>query len=68
MSWDVGDVFGQRGDFGVAVLEDEELLELVTLEVSEVLAGTTLAEAPTVAISALTGEGLPEQVSTIDMI
>jgi len=60
-------------DKGIAVITkkdivDEELLELVTLEVSEVLAGTTLAEAPTVAISALTGEGLPELVSTIDMI
>ncbi len=60
-------------DNGIAIitkkdLVDEELLELVTLEVSEVLAGTTLAQAPIVSVSALTGEGLPELVSTIDQV
>jgi len=60
-------------DRGIAIitkkdLVDEELLELVTLEVSEVLAGTTLAQAPIVTVSALTGEGLPELVSTIDQV
>jgi selenocysteine-specific elongation factor len=49
-------------------LVDEELLDLVELEVSEVLAGTTLAQAPVVAVSALTGDGLPQLVSTIDRV
>ncbi len=49
-------------------LVDDELLELVTLEVSEVVAGTTLAQAPIVAVSALTGDGLPQLVSTIDQV
>jgi selenocysteine-specific elongation factor len=60
-------------DSGIAIitkkdLVDEELLELVTLEVSEVLADTTLAQAPILPVSALTGEGLPELVSTIDQV
>jgi len=49
-------------------LVDEELLDLVELEVGEVLAGTTLAQAPVVAVSALTGDGLPQLVSTIDRV
>ena len=36
-------------------LVDEELLELVTMEIKETLSGTTLAEAPMVAVSAVTG-------------
>ncbi len=47
-------------------LVDNELLELVTLEIKEILAGTTLAQAPIVAVSAVTGEGLPELVRAID--
>ncbi len=47
-------------------LVDDELLELVTMEIKETLAGTSLAEAPTVAVSAVTGDGLPELVRTID--
>ncbi len=49
-------------------LVDEELLELVTMEVKEALSGTSLAEAPMVAVSAVTGDGLPELVSTIDRL
>jgi selenocysteine-specific elongation factor len=49
-------------------LVDEELLELVTMEVKETLSGTSLAEAPMVAVSAVTGDGLPELVSTIDRL
>ncbi len=49
-------------------LVDEELLSLVTLEVEELIKPTTLSEAPVVAVSALTGEGLPELVSTIDQL
>jgi selenocysteine-specific elongation factor len=60
-------------DIGIAVitkkdLVDDELLELVTLEMNELLADTTLAEAPITAVSALTGEGLPELVNTIDQV
>jgi selenocysteine-specific elongation factor len=49
-------------------LVDEELLSLVRLEVDELMKSTTLAEAPVVAVSAVTGEGLPELVSTIDRL
>jgi len=47
-------------------LVDEELLSLVRMEVEELISATTLAGAPAVAVSALTGEGLPELVATID--
>jgi selenocysteine-specific elongation factor len=47
-------------------LVDEELLSLVRMEIEELVSTTTLAEAPIVAVSAITGEGLPELVSTID--
>ncbi len=47
-------------------LVDEELLELVSLEAREEVKETTLAEAPILAVSAITGEGLPELVSAID--
>ena len=49
-------------------LVDEELLSLVRLEVEELVKPTGLAEAPIVAVSAVTGEGLPDLVSTIDLI
>ena len=49
-------------------LVDDELLELVTLELNELLAGTSLSQAPILAVSATTGEGLPELVSTIDLV
>ena len=47
-------------------LVDEELLSLVKLEIDELMKSTTLVEAPVVAVSAMTGEGLPDLVSTID--
>jgi selenocysteine-specific elongation factor len=47
-------------------LVDEELLALVRLEIEELIATTTISGAPIVAVSALTGEGLPTLVSTID--
>ena len=47
-------------------LIDEELLSLVTLEVEELIMSTTLSEAPVIAVSALSGEGIPELVSVID--
>ena len=47
-------------------LVDEELLSLVRMEIEELISTTTLSRAPIVAVSALTGEGLPGLVSDID--
>ena len=49
-------------------LVDEELLSLVKMEIEELLETTTLAGAPVVAVSAVTNEGLPELISTIDTL
>jgi selenocysteine-specific elongation factor len=43
-----------------ADLADPELLELARLEVDEFVAGSFLETAPKIAISSITGEGLPE--------
>lgn len=56
---------------GIAVitkkdLVDDELLTLVRMEVEEVLSSTSLAGAYVMAVSALTGEGLPELTRKID--
>jgi selenocysteine-specific elongation factor len=45
---------------------DEELLELVMMEAGETIQDTTLSQAPMIAVSALTGEGLPDLLATID--
>ena len=47
-------------------LVDEEWLNLVKMEIEELLEPTTLSQAPIIAVSAVTGEGLEELVSTID--
>jgi len=47
-------------------LVDEEWLSLVRMEIEELISPTTLSQAPIVAVSAVTGEGLPELVSAID--
>ena len=47
-------------------LVDEELLSLVNMEIEELVSDTTMSQAPVVAVSAVTGEGMPELVSTID--
>jgi selenocysteine-specific elongation factor len=47
-------------------LVDEEGLALAIMEAKEVTKGTTLAEAPIVATSAVTGDGLPELTTAID--
>jgi len=47
-------------------LVDEELLSLVRMEIEELISTTTLSQAPIITVSALTGEGLTELVSTID--
>jgi selenocysteine-specific elongation factor len=39
---------------------DEELIELATLELSEILADTALADAPIVAVSGVSGQGVEE--------
>jgi len=49
-------------------LVDEELLSLVTMEIEELISSTTLSQAPIVAVSAVTDEGLPELVSAIDQL
>ncbi len=47
-------------------LVDEEMLSLVRLEIEELIASTSIAGAPIVAVSALTGAGLPGLVAAID--
>jgi selenocysteine-specific elongation factor len=47
-------------------LVDDELLSLVRMEVEELIIDTSLVGAPVLAVSAVTGEGLPELVSAID--
>lgn len=57
------ELLGQRHGLVVLTkrdLVDDEWLELQTLEVLDHLAGTFLADAPVVAVSAHTGEGLDE--------
>ncbi|MDD4858611.1 MAG: selenocysteine-specific translation elongation factor [Dehalococcoidales bacterium] len=47
-------------------LVDADLLSLVKMEIAELMAPTTLAQAPVVAVSSITGEGIPELLATID--
>jgi selenocysteine-specific elongation factor len=47
-------------------LVDEEMVTLVRMEVEEIIAATTIAGAPIVAVSAVTGEGLPGLLEAID--
>ena len=47
---------------------DEELLSLVKLEIEDLVRSTTLSDAPITAVSAVTGEGLPDLVSAIDQL
>ena len=49
-------------------LVDEELLSLVNLEVEEMMKPTSLSDAPVVAVSAVTGEGMSDLVSIIDQL
>ena len=46
-------------------LVDDEWLDLVKMEIEETIAPTTLSQAKIIAVSAVTGEGLPELVSAI---
>ena len=47
-------------------LVDDEWLSLVKMEVEELLNPTTLSQAPIIAVSAVTGEGLADLASSID--
>ncbi len=49
-------------------LVDEELLSLVTMEIEEIIGATTLSGSPIVTVSAITGEGMPELVSSIEQL
>jgi len=49
-------------------LVDNEWLSLVDTEVVELLAPTSLVQAPIVTVSAVTGEGLPDLISAIDRL
>ena len=65
---DICELLGVRA--GVVALSksdlcEPELRELATLELRETLRGTFLAQAPIVACSAKTGQGLPELVAAI---
>ncbi|GER87359.1 hypothetical protein KDW_15210 [Dictyobacter vulcani] len=51
-----------------ADLVDEEWLELVRDEVAEYLKPTILADAPIIPVSAYTGQGLPELLSTLETL
>jgi selenocysteine-specific elongation factor len=50
----------------VDLIDDPEWLALVTEEVSAALAGTVLADAPLIPVSARTGEGLDALVAALD--
>ncbi len=47
-------------------LVDEEWLDLVRMDIEELISPTSLYQAPVIAVSAVTGEGLPDLVSVID--
>ena len=47
-------------------LVDSEMLELVTMDIEEVLKGTTLAKSQIIPVSAMTGENLPTLIAAID--
>jgi selenocysteine-specific elongation factor len=47
-------------------LVDEDILALVKMEVEDIIRGTVLENAPVVAVSALTGEGLDELLQGVD--
>ena len=60
----------QRGIVAITKkdLVDDECLSLVRMEIEELLAFTTLSEAPIIPVSAVTGEGLTELTSAIDQL
>lgn len=49
-----------------ADLVDPDMLALVEDEVKEVVAGTSLSDAPVISVSAISGKGLPELLNILD--
>jgi selenocysteine-specific elongation factor len=49
-------------------LADDEWLDLVRADIERLLQGTSIAEAPIVAVSAKTGAGLPELLAQLDHV
>jgi len=49
-------------------LVDEEMLTLVKMEIEDLISGSCLEQAPVIAVSALSGEGLTELVAAIDRL
>ena len=49
-------------------LIDEEWLDLVRMDIEELIGPTSLSQAPIIAVSAVTGEGLPDLVSAIEQL
>jgi selenocysteine-specific elongation factor len=49
-------------------LVDQEWLDLVKMDIEELIRPTTLTQAPIIAVSAVTREGLPELVAAIDKL
>jgi selenocysteine-specific elongation factor len=47
-------------------LVDADILAIVKMEVEELVKNTALSQAPILAVSAVTGEGLPELIAAID--
>jgi selenocysteine-specific elongation factor len=63
------DIIGVRRGMVVITkkdLVDADMLSLARLEVEELIKDTALSQAPILAVSALTGEGLPELINAID--
>ncbi|MFC1957989.1 selenocysteine-specific translation elongation factor [Chloroflexota bacterium] len=60
----------QRGIVAITKkdLVDEEWLDLVKMDIEELIGSTCLSQAPIVAVSALTGEGLPDLIAAIDRL
>src|SRR5512145_2291882 len=52
----------------VDAVEDQDWLELVQADIMETVAGTVLADAPLVPVSALRGTGLDTLVKTLDQV
>jgi selenocysteine-specific elongation factor len=49
-------------------LVDRDLLDLVKEEVTELVQGTFLQDGPILAVSAVTGEGIPQLLSSLDLL
>lgn len=52
----------------IDTVEDEDWLELVQADIAETMAGTVLARAPIIPVSAITGAGLETLLETLDQI